>query len=93
MPETYRALLGVYLSTDEGLLWRLEWRDGTLTYLDPRIDLAQDLSPTDDRTCSSSTRGARVGEPVRFRRTGDGRVRSVLLASETHVRLDPVGDA
>jgi CubicO group peptidase (beta-lactamase class C family) len=95
MPETYRPLLGVYVSTDEGLLWRLEWRDGTLTYLEPSDPTShKTLSPTDDPDVFVVDPGVREsGEPVRFRRTGDGRVTSVLLASETHVRLDPVGDA
>jgi len=95
MPETYRPLLGAYLSTDEGLLWRLEWRDGALTYLDPSDPTShKTLAPTDDPDVFVVDPGVREsGEPVRFRRTQDGRVTSVLLASETHLRLDPVGDA
>jgi CubicO group peptidase (beta-lactamase class C family) len=94
MPEAYRALLGIYLNPDQGLVLRLEWRDGKLTFVDPSEPTWHKiLAPTDDPDVFVVESGVReAGEPATFRRIRDGRVASVHLASETHVRLDPVTD-
>ena len=92
MPEAYRPLLGIYVNPEQGLAVRLEWRDGKLVFVDPSEPTWHPtLAPTDDPDVFIVEPGVREsGEPATFRRTPDGRVASVHLASETHVRLEPV---
>ncbi len=92
MPETFRPLLGIYLNPEQGLVVRLEWRDGKLVFVDPsEPSWHPALAPTDDPDVFIVEPGVREsGEPATFRRTPDGRVASVHLASETLVRVDPV---
>jgi D-alanyl-D-alanine carboxypeptidase len=92
MPDAFRPLLGIYLSREEGWLLRLEWRDGKLSFIDPaEATWHPTLTPTEDPDVFVVEPGAREsGEPAVFRRLPDGRVASVLLASTTLVRLDPV---
>ena len=92
MPEAYRPFLGIYVNPEQGLVVRLEWRDGKLTFVDPAEPTwVKVLAPTDDPDVFIVEPGVREsGEPATFRRTPDGRVASVHLATETHVRLEPV---
>jgi hypothetical protein len=71
---------------------RLEWRDGELTFLDPdNPGWRPRLVPTDDPDVFVVGPGCgQSGEQARFRRLPDGRVISVLLASGTLRRLEPV---
>jgi D-alanyl-D-alanine carboxypeptidase len=92
-PDAYRALLGIYVSSDAGEVYLLEWRDSRLAFVDPTDPAARRpiLSPTDDADVFTVDPGVREsGERVVFGRTPDGRVASVFLAAETWVRLDPV---
>jgi len=92
MPASYLPLLGIYVNPEQGLVVRLEWRDGHLVLVDPtEPSWVKTLAPTEDPDVFVVEPGVREsGEPATFRRTPDGRVASVHLASETHVRLDPV---
>lgn len=92
MPEAYRPLLGFYVNPEQGLVLRLEWRDGALLLLEASDPSWQRrLAPTEDPDVFLVEAGVREsGEPATFRRDARGRVTSVHLASETHVRLDPV---
>ncbi len=92
MPEAYRALLGFYVNPEQGLVLRLEWRDAALVLIDSADPaLPRTLAPTEDPDVFLVEPGVREsGEPATFRRNAQGRVTSVHLASETHVRLDPV---
>ncbi|MGA2473206.1 MAG: serine hydrolase domain-containing protein [Acidimicrobiales bacterium] len=91
-PEPFRPLLGIYSEPALGSLLRLEWRDGKLTFVDPgNPGSCPTLSATDDPDVFLIEPGVRQsGEKATFRRRLDGRVASVLLASQTHIRLDTV---
>jgi CubicO group peptidase (beta-lactamase class C family) len=92
MPKAYRPLLGLYLSREFGDIFRLEWLDGRLCFVDPAdATWRPKLTPTDDPDAFTVDPGVREsGEPVVFTRTPDGRVSSVFLAAVTLLRLDPV---
>jgi CubicO group peptidase (beta-lactamase class C family) len=92
MPEAYGPLLGIYVNVEQGLVVRLEWRDGKLTFVDPTEPTwIKVLEATEDPDVFLVEPGVREsGEPATFQRTPDGRVASVHLASETHVHLEPV---
>ena len=93
MPEAYRPLLGIYADKELGLLLRLEWRDGKLTFVDPEdAKWRPTLASTGNQDVFLIEPGVREsGEQAVFRRLSDGRVASVFIASGTYVRLDPVG--
>ena len=90
VPEAWRPLLGLY--ADDYSTARLEWRDGELTFVDPdNPGWRPRLAPTDDPNVFVVGPGCgQSGEQARFRRLQDGRVASVLLASVTLRRLEPV---
>jgi CubicO group peptidase (beta-lactamase class C family) len=92
MSAAFGPLLGVYMNHEFGQLLRLEWRDGKLAVIDPDdATWRPTLTPTDDPNVFVVDPGCREsGEPAVFHRVSDGRVRSVLLATTTWVRLDPV---
>ena len=92
MPEAYAPLLGFYVNPEQGLVLRLEWRDATLVLLDTgEPDWRRTLAPTEDPDVFLVEPGVREsGEPATFRRNGQGRVTAIHLASESHLRLDPV---
>jgi hypothetical protein len=92
MPDAYGPLLGIYVNVEQGLVVRLEWRDGKLTFVDPTEPTwVKVLEATEDPDAFLVEPGVREsGEPATFQRTPDGRVASVHLASETHVHLEPV---
>jgi CubicO group peptidase (beta-lactamase class C family) len=92
LPQAYRSLLGLYADPEFGLVARLEWRDGKLTFLDPDEPAWRPtLAPTEAPDTFIVEPGVREsGEPCSFVRRADGRVRSVMLGSSTLARLDPV---
>lgn len=92
MREDFRSLLGIYLQQEFGTLIRLEWRDGTLVFVDPTQETWRPiLAPTEDPNVFLVEPGVREsGELAVFRRLPDGRVASVFLAAGTFKRLDPV---
>jgi CubicO group peptidase (beta-lactamase class C family) len=91
-PEAFRPLLGIYGSAELDMFIRLEWRDGKLTLVDPESAAWRPtLAPTGDPGILVVEPGYREsGELASFRRLADGRAASVLLASATLARLDPV---
>jgi CubicO group peptidase (beta-lactamase class C family) len=94
LPSAYEPLLGLYTNDDWSLPAGIEWRDGSLTFFsiqDPEWRFT--LSATADPWTFVVDPGFREsGESVVFERTGDGRVRAVLIASDRLVRLGPVED-
>jgi CubicO group peptidase (beta-lactamase class C family) len=92
LPDAYRSLLGLYLDPHEGVILRLEWRDGKLTVVDPDDSAYRPtLVPGDETDVFVVEPGVREsGERVVFNRVPDGRVSSMFLAAATLVRLDPV---
>ena len=92
MPEAYRDLLGLYAEPREGLMARLEWRDGDLRLHDPD-DPEGDLFfvPTEDPDRFTIDWYRREsGEPVDFHRDGAGRVTGVTIGPYTLRRFDPL---
>ena len=90
MPHAYESLLGIYLAKEEGVLLRLEWRDGKLTFIDPNLPAWRPtVAPTDTPDVFMIEPGFRQsGEHAVFHRAPDGRVASVFLAAGTYYRLD-----
>jgi len=92
-PEAYRELLGLYGDPGpEPLLFRLEWRDGALTFVDPdtaewRPTLTAAGEP-DRFTVDAGVRES--GEPVVFHRRADGRIVSVTIGPFSLARFDAV---
>ena len=94
-PAPYRELLGLYTddqTVGDGYMVRLEWRDGALTFLNPQEPTwRRTLTPAGDPDVFTVEPGVREsGEPVRFERRTDGRIKAVDLAGTRLVRLDPV---
>ena len=92
LPAEWRPLLGLYADSDYGILVRLEWRDGKLTFVDPDDSAWRPtLSPTDAAEAFVVELGVRQsGEPCTFHRGVDGRVRAVTLGPMSLGRLEPV---
>jgi CubicO group peptidase (beta-lactamase class C family) len=92
MPDAWRELLGLYADTDDRSVFRLEWRDGKLTFLDADAPTWRPtLEPTADADTFIVAPGVREsGEPCTFGRRDDGRVRSVTIGSALMRRLGPV---
>jgi CubicO group peptidase (beta-lactamase class C family) len=91
-PEQYKPLLGLYATADMAYLFRLEWRDRTLTFFDTSDpdDLIV-LEPADAADVFKVAPGNRQsGEIVRFRYV-DGRAATAFLRGATLLRLSPVG--
>ncbi len=92
-PEAFRDLLGLYGDAgDEPILFRLEWRDGELMFVDPNTpEWRPTLVPTDGPDRFTVAAGVREsGEPVVFHRRGDGRVSAVTIGPFSLSRFDPV---
>jgi CubicO group peptidase (beta-lactamase class C family) len=91
-PEAYRDLLGLYGAADDGLLFRVEWRDGALAVIDPaEPDWRPTLEPSDGPDRFVVSAGWREsGEPAIFERRADGRVVSVTIGPFSLARFDPV---
>ena len=92
LPAEWQTLLGLYADPDLGMVVRLEWRDGKLTFVDPDDPGWRPmLRPTDVPDEFVVELGVRQsGEPCTFDRRADGRVRAVVLGPATFARLDPV---
>ncbi len=92
-PEAYRELLGLYGGAhDEALLFRLEWRDGVLSFVDPdRPEWRPTLVPAGGSDRFTVEPGVREsGEQVVFHRRGDGRVAGVTIGPFSLSRFEPV---
>jgi CubicO group peptidase (beta-lactamase class C family) len=91
-PAGHKSLLGLYNTAAMNDLRRVEWRDGKLVMVipgDPTLVLP--MEPAGEQDAFVVGPGFRdSGEIARFRRRPDGRVASVLFASETLLRLAPV---
>jgi D-alanyl-D-alanine carboxypeptidase len=94
-PEGFRPLLGIYADPEQGVLLRLEWRDGKLTFFDTdAVAPPLTIAPTGDPDTFVVQPGYRQsGESVIFQRLADGRVTSVFLAASTLDRMDRVESA
>jgi CubicO group peptidase (beta-lactamase class C family) len=93
MPEQYRPLLGIYAGSGlAGGVLRLEWRDGTLAFVNQEpAPFRLALEPTSNPDTFAAEQGSCLsGENVTFHRRADGRVISVLLIASTFMRLDQV---
>jgi CubicO group peptidase (beta-lactamase class C family) len=92
LPAEWRPLLGLYADPEYGIILRLEWRDGKLTFVDPDYPKERStLRATEAADAFVVDLGVReAGEPCIFHRRGDGRVRVVALGPMTLARLDPV---
>ncbi len=92
MPPAYADLLGLYGDAEEALLFRCEWRDGKLAFVDPDdAEWRPTCTPAgqDDRfTVDPGVRES--GEPVVFHRRSDGRVTHVSVGPYSLSRFDPV---
>jgi len=92
-PEAYRELIGLYgEAEDEPLLFRLEWRDGALTFIDPETpEWRPTLTPADGPDRFTIDPGVREsGEPVVFHRRDDGGVSGVTIGPFSLSRYEPV---
>jgi CubicO group peptidase (beta-lactamase class C family) len=92
LPDAYRPLLGLYLDPHVGTVFRLEWRDAKLTFVDPDEETWRPtLVPGGGPDTFVVEPGVREsGEQVVFNRLPDGRVASVYLGAATLPRLGPV---
>jgi CubicO group peptidase (beta-lactamase class C family) len=88
MPPAYADLLGVYADTGVfAELVRIEWRDGALALVDPGTPTIE-LLPTEESDVFGVQPGMRAsGEPARFERAEDGRVRRVKIGGGAYSRL------
>jgi CubicO group peptidase (beta-lactamase class C family) len=88
MPLAYADLLGVYAQAEIfAELVRVEWRDGALALVQPDAP-AIELLPTADPDEFSVEPGNRAsGEPARFQRADDGRVRRLWIGGGSYARL------
>jgi len=88
MPPEYADLVGVYADTGVfAELVRIEWRDGTLALVDPEAPPVA-LRPTDVPDLFTVQPGLRPsGEPARFERAEDGRVRRFRIGGGAYSRL------
>lgn len=92
-PSDVRSLLGAYAPADMSWLARLEWRDGSLTFVDWQAP--GELMPL-ERVQSSFVVASgfrQSGETLEVRRRPDGAVVSLALGGGTLLRLDPVAPA
>jgi hypothetical protein len=94
LPPEWAGLLGLYADPTYILLVRVEWRDGKLTLLEAGEDgWLPTLTPTGEPDRFVISAGVREsGEPCEFRRRPDGRVASMMLATTSLRRLDPVDE-
>lgn len=90
LPPEYEPLVGIYLAKEEGVLLRLEWRDGKLTFIDPNLPAWRPtLAPTENPDVFMIEPGVRQsGEHAVFRHAADGRIAAVFLAAATYYRME-----
>jgi len=94
VPAGYDDLLGFYGEPTEGVMVRIEWRDGKLTMIDisePDAKLVFLATEEPDRFTVDWFR-RESGEPVTFHRGADGRVTGVTIGPYTLRRFDPLGE-
>jgi len=91
MPAAYADLLGVYADTGVfAEMVRIEWRDGALALVDPDAPTIE-LHPTDVPDVFRVQPGVRAsGEPARFERGEDGRVRRFRIGGGAYSRLHEI---
>jgi CubicO group peptidase (beta-lactamase class C family) len=91
MPPAYADLLGVYADTGVfAELVRIEWRDGSLALVDP-VAPTIELHPTEEPDVFEVQAGVRAsGEPARFERADDGRVRRFRIGGGAYSRLHAI---
>ena len=94
MPASHRALVGIYGEPTEGLLMRVEWRDGKLVLLDPdEKDFKLVFLTTENPMRFTVDWYQREsGEPVEFHRDADGRVTGVTIGPYSLQRFEPIGE-
>ena len=88
MPAAYADLVGVYADTGVfAELVRIEWRDGALALVEPDMPTIE-FHPTDVPDVFDVQPGLRSsGEPARFERAEDGRVRRFRIGGGSYSRL------
>ena len=94
LPPEWADLLGLYADPEYALLVRVEWRDGKLSLLAAGEDeWRPTLAPTATADRYVVSPGVREsGEACVFHRRPDGRVASMMLATTSLRRLDPVDE-
>ena len=92
LPPEWDDLLGLYADPEYALLVRVEWRDGKLSLLAAGEDeWRPTLAPTATADRFVVSPGVREsGEACVFHRRPDGRVASMMVATTSLRRLDPV---
>jgi CubicO group peptidase (beta-lactamase class C family) len=92
LPPEWGGLLGLYADPEYALLVRVEWRDGKLSLLAAgEDDWRPTLEPTQTADRFVVSPGVREsGEACVFHRRPDGRVASMMVATTSLRRLDPV---
>jgi CubicO group peptidase (beta-lactamase class C family) len=92
LPEEWAPLLGLYTDNEWTALFRLEWRDGALVWLDPDEPAWKPrLRPAGEPDAFVIEPGVREsGEPCVFHRRADGTVTGVRLGPVELRRLAPV---
>jgi CubicO group peptidase (beta-lactamase class C family) len=92
LPPEWGGLLGLYADPEYALLVRVEWRDGKLSLLAAgEDDWRPTLAPTQTADRFVVSPGVREsGEACVFHRRPDGRVASMMVATTSLRRLDPV---
>jgi CubicO group peptidase (beta-lactamase class C family) len=92
LPEEWASLLGLYTDPEWTQIFRLEWRDGALTWIDPDEPAWHPtLRATNTADAFLIEPGFREsGEPCEFLRRSDGTVTGVRLGPQRLQRLAPV---
>ncbi|MFN8159121.1 MAG: serine hydrolase domain-containing protein [Candidatus Nanopelagicales bacterium] len=90
-PAAYADLLGLYIEPERfGEMLTVEWRDGSLVIHDAADPRDLKLTATDDPLVFDVEPGFRPsGEPCRFERGADGRIRSMWIGGGSYRRLHP----
>ncbi len=90
-PSAYTDLLGIYVEPERfGETLSVEWRDGALVIHDAADPRDLGLTPTSDPLVFDVEAGFRPsGEPCRFERGADGRIRSMWIGGGSYRRMHP----
>ena len=90
-PPAYADLLGLYIEPERfGEMLTVEWRDGSLVIHDAADPRDLKLTATGDPLVFDVEPGFRPsGEPCRFERGSDGRIRSMWIGGGSYRRLHP----
>ncbi|HET6849067.1 MAG TPA: serine hydrolase domain-containing protein [Gaiellales bacterium] len=92
LPDEWAPLLGLYTDSEWMVVFRLEWRDGGLVWVDPdEPSWRPRLRPVGEQDAFLIEPGVREsGEPCVFHRRGDGTVTGARLGPVELQRLAPV---